>query len=130
MMDNRNAAYNQFGTIDLEINHPEFGWIPFTASPDDLEPFGRAVYEDLKGSPIAPYVPAPPARQLVLKSVVQARIIAAGKMPAAYAALTANPVYFARWFAPDRPTVYCDDPDAVGLVQALGLNPTDILNPA
>ncbi|WFP61479.1 hypothetical protein [Mesorhizobium sp. WSM4904] len=72
---------------------------------------------------------APAARQLVLKSVVQARIIAAGKMPQAYAVLTANPIYFARWFAPDHPAVYCDDPDAVGLVRLLGLDPVTILAP-
>jgi hypothetical protein len=72
---------------------------------------------------------APAVRQLVLKSVVQARIIAAGKMGEAYAALTSNPVYFARWFAPDRPEVYCDDPDAAGLVQGLGLDPAVILAP-
>ncbi len=66
-------------------------------------------------------------RAKVLKSAVQARIIEAGKMPAAYAALTQNPVYFARWFAPDHPAVYCDDPDAVALVRALGLDPAVIL---
>ncbi|TJW57453.1 MAG: hypothetical protein E5X59_01230 [Mesorhizobium sp.] len=72
----------------------------------------------------------PVVRQKVLKSVVQARIIEAGKMPEAYAALTQNPVYFARWFAPDRPEVYCDDPDAVSLLQALGLDPDAILAPS
>lgn len=72
----------------------------------------------------------PAARQLVLKSVVQARIIDAGKMGQAYAALTANPIYFARWFAPDHPSVYCDDPDAVGLVEALDLDPAVILAPS
>jgi hypothetical protein len=70
---------------------------------------------------------APAARRMVLKSVVQARIIDAGKMPQAYAALTSNPIYFARWFAPDRPEVYSDDPDAVGLIRALGLDPAVIL---
>lgn len=70
---------------------------------------------------------APVDRQMVLKSTVQARIIEAGKMPQAYAALTGNPVYFARWFAPDRPSVYCDDPDAVTLVSTLGLDPAVIL---
>lgn len=126
-MEFRNATYNRFGTVDVEINHPNFGWMPFTASPDDPETLGRAVYEELKNSPIAPYVPVPPGRQQVLKSVVQARIIEAGKMPAAYAALTENPVYFARWFAPDHPAVNCDDPDAVALVAALGLDPAEIL---
>lgn len=71
----------------------------------------------------------PAIRPTVLKSLVQARIIDAGKMGQAYEALTANPIYFARWFAPDRPEVYCDDPDAVGLILALGLNPSDILAP-
>jgi hypothetical protein len=70
-----------------------------------------------------------PVRQTVLKSTVQARIIEAGKMDQAYAALTSNAVYFARWFAPDRPVVYCDDPDAMGLVQAIGLDPAVILAP-
>lgn len=72
---------------------------------------------------------APPPRPTVLKSVVQSRIIEAGKMPDAYAALTANPIYFARWFAPDHPAVYCDDADAVTLVTALGLDPAVILAP-
>ncbi|WP_044547581.1 hypothetical protein [Mesorhizobium japonicum] len=129
-MEYRNAAFNQFGTVDLEINHPEYGWIPFTASPDDSEELGREIFAS--ASPIAAsYDPKTtvPARPMVRKSVVQARIIAAGKMPAAYVALTANPVYFARWFAPDHPEVYCDDPDAVALVQALGLDPAVILAP-
>ncbi|QPC93827.1 hypothetical protein [Mesorhizobium sp. INR15] len=72
---------------------------------------------------------APTMRRLVLKSVVQARIIDAGKMPQAYAMLTGNAVYFARWFAPDRPEVYADDPDAKTLVTALGLDAASILAP-
>lgn len=35
MMETRNASFNQRGTIDLEINHPVYGWIPFTANPND-----------------------------------------------------------------------------------------------
>ena len=34
-MDYRNANYNERGGIDCEINHPAYGWIPFTASPKD-----------------------------------------------------------------------------------------------
>jgi len=64
-MDVRNATYNQYGTIDCEIDHPMFGWIPFTASPDDVEAHGRAIYADLLASgSVAAYVPvdvpAPP----------------------------------------------------------------------
>lgn len=34
-MDWRNAAFNSAGSIDCEINHPSFGWIPFTVDPSD-----------------------------------------------------------------------------------------------
>lgn len=68
-------------------------------------------------------------RPTVAKSIVQSRIIGAGRMDQAYAALTSNSTYFARWFAPDRPVVYCDDPDAILLVTAIGLDPKVILAP-
>jgi hypothetical protein len=41
----RNAVWDPQGTITCEIEHPDFGWIPFTASPDDVEPHGRAIFE-------------------------------------------------------------------------------------
>lgn len=130
-MNIRTAAYNALGTIDVEIEHPQLGWIPFSASPDDPEEFGREMYATLAAGNVASAPPPAPApRAMVLKSVVQARIIEAGKMQDAYAALTQNPIYFARWFAPDRPEVYCDDPDAILLVTALGLDPDAILAPA
>ena len=72
----------------------------------------------------------PTPRPQVSKSTVQARIIGAGKMSDAYAMLTANPVAFAQWFAPDWPNIYCDDPDAAAFVTALGLDPAVILAPA
>lgn len=58
-MDARNAQYNQFQTIDCEIDHPHLGWIPFTADPNDVEPLGRQVFQALKDT-AAPYVPPPP----------------------------------------------------------------------
>lgn len=55
-MKTRNAKYNEHGTIDCEIEHPTFGWIPFTASPDDIEQYGKAVYSALiTVGDIAPY---------------------------------------------------------------------------
>ena len=48
MIEYRNPVYNANGTIDVEINHPDFGWIPFTASPDDPEPHGRQIFTDLQ----------------------------------------------------------------------------------
>lgn len=44
----RKASFNAAGTIDCEINHPGLGWIPFTASSDDVEEFGRELYEQLR----------------------------------------------------------------------------------
>lgn len=72
---------------------------------------------------------APPARRTVAKSVVMIRITEKGKMAQAYAMLTANPENFAKWFAPDRSVVYCDDPEAVAVVRALDLDPAVILAP-
>ena len=62
-MQAKNPKYNQAGTIDLEIDNPKYGWIPFTASPDDVEQHGRDFYEQaIAGNfgPISAYVPPPP----------------------------------------------------------------------
>ena len=56
----KNVKYNWLDTVDLELNHPEFGWIPFTASPEDSEEHGRAIYAKAVAGdygPIAPFVP-------------------------------------------------------------------------
>lgn len=52
----------------------------------------------------------PLARPTVPKSVVMIRIVETGKMAQAFAMLMAKPESFAKWFAPDRPVVNCDDP--------------------
>jgi len=37
-MKYRNAKYiNDSGWIDCEIEHPQFGWIPYTLNPDDTD---------------------------------------------------------------------------------------------
>jgi len=71
----------------------------------------------------------PTARRMVRKSVVQARLIDAGLMDAAYAALTANSAHFARWFAPDHPEVYADDPDALALLAAIEADAESVMAP-
>jgi hypothetical protein len=58
-MKYRNAEYNALGTIDCEIEHPNFGWIPFTADPSDVEPHGREIFALLKDT-AAPYVEEQP----------------------------------------------------------------------
>lgn len=44
----RNVVENENGTFTCEINHPQFGWIPFTADPNDCEPHGREIFAALK----------------------------------------------------------------------------------
>jgi hypothetical protein len=43
-VETRNPVLNENGTIDCELNHPHLGWVPFTASPDDVEPHGRKIH--------------------------------------------------------------------------------------
>ena len=56
-MEFRNPVYNSDNiTIDCLINHPIYGWIPFTANPDDPEEHGRIIYSQVLASGPAPYV--------------------------------------------------------------------------
>jgi len=58
-MEVRNSVYNEHGTIDCEVEHPDYGWIPFTASPEDPEEHGRQLFSALKDAAAA-YTPPPP----------------------------------------------------------------------
>ena len=45
--------------IDCEIEHPVYGWIPFTANPNDSEPIGKDVFNACVAGvagPVAPYI--------------------------------------------------------------------------
>jgi hypothetical protein len=54
----RNPIFNNSGTIDCEIEHPEYGWIPFTASSNDCEEHGRELYHRIKkDGNVSPYIP-------------------------------------------------------------------------
>lgn len=51
-----NAAHS---AVDLEVEHAQYGWIPFTASPDDSEDHGRDLFSRAVAGefgPIAEYV--------------------------------------------------------------------------
>lgn len=59
-MNARNPKRNAAGTIDLEVEHQTFGWIPFTASPDD--PSGAELYAAAEAGQygaVQPYEPEP-----------------------------------------------------------------------
>jgi len=82
MIEFRNPAFNAAGTIDVEINHPQLGWIPFTASPDDVTEYGPAIYAEAIQGDVAEYVPPEPvvpdrvtARQFKL-ALLQAGLLA------------------------------------------------------
>lgn len=56
----RNAAYLRNGMINVEINHPEMGWVPFTCTPDDTASLIDTVQLNalmLANGDVAPYVP-------------------------------------------------------------------------
>lgn len=67
-MEVRNPSHNAHGTFDCEINHPVYGWIPFTADPNDDVDYGRQIYADIAagkhGEPAA-YVPPVPTHEQV-----------------------------------------------------------------
>lgn len=73
------AQYNEDGSIDLTYNHPAYGPIPFTASPDDSEPLGRDLYARAVAGefgPIAPYVaPTPTPEQILAEKKRQRQAI-------------------------------------------------------
>ena len=55
----RNGEYiDANGTIDCEINHPEYGWIPYTVLDTDTDTtVDNAAIKILLGDNIAAYVP-------------------------------------------------------------------------
>ena len=68
-------------------------------------------------------------RRLVRKSLIVERLQAAGKLAAAKTALDGNLYARERWYAPDQPAVYADDPEALALLKAIGADPEAILAP-
>ena len=43
----RNAQYYRNNTVECEVNHKEFGWVPFLATAYDGEEYGRELYRQL-----------------------------------------------------------------------------------
>ena len=77
-MNTRNHIYTENNNnINCEINHPDYGWIPFTASPNDVEKFGRDVYRSIKDLEksgkitINPYVPPLPPSDEELERLIR-----------------------------------------------------------
>lgn len=64
----RNPIYTKSNTITCEIEHPEYGWIPFNATPNDIEEHGRELYHRIKeDGNISEYLP--PSKEEVEQEV-------------------------------------------------------------
>lgn len=65
-MEVRNCKYNQHGGIDCEIDHPKFGWIPFTADENDVEEFGKEIFQQAQKGVLGPITPQrqPPQEEI------------------------------------------------------------------
>lgn len=74
-MQYRNAKKLSNGWIDCEINHPQYGWIPFTANPSDTgAPFDvKELHATMKADPnTEAYVP-PPQEDVIEAATILAR---------------------------------------------------------
>ena len=68
-MNYRNATFREDGRIDCEIDHPKYGWIPFTADPADPAAgidVAALVERITQAGDAAPYIPPPPAEVAAL----------------------------------------------------------------
>lgn len=55
-MQYKNARWNEQGDIDCDLEHPAHGWIPFTASKNDVAPFGRLLFAEIEANLAEPEV--------------------------------------------------------------------------
>lgn len=74
----RNPERLSNGMIFCEINHPEFGWIPFHASKDDVEEHGRVLFEriqkefdDIPQMVEEPEIPLGPTLEELVKQIAE-----------------------------------------------------------
>jgi len=77
--------------VDCEINHPEYGWVPFTCDPDDVMPYSKDIYDRAVSLNPATYTSPPPtdadytnAIQIHIDRVAQAKNYSDGVSLASY----------------------------------------------
>lgn len=127
--------YNAFGTIDLEIDHPTYGRIPFTASPDD--PAGAAIYAAaIAGAygPIDPYVEPPPpppyVPQIVTRRQARQALLLADKLHLVQPAIDAIADPLQRGMVQiewdDSQTFERQRPTLIALATALGMDDAEL----
>jgi hypothetical protein len=101
-MQVKNLQYNEVNAINCEVEHPQFGWIPFTASPDDVEQMGRDIYAQAVAGdygPVATYAP-PQKEEADADKANQVRAERNAKLAETdWTQLVDSPVDHAAWFA-------------------------------
>jgi hypothetical protein len=101
-MQVKNMKYTASGMIEMEIYHPNYGWIPFSASPNDSELLGRELYaQAIAGTlgAIAPYI----------QSLADAQTKRLAAMEAAYTIALAAPIAYLG-------TTFQADPESLALL--------------
>lgn len=49
MIEIKNLYYGSTeSNYNCEINHPKYGWIPFTVSSEDTEEFGKKLFKEIQ----------------------------------------------------------------------------------
>lgn len=87
-MNARNPQHAPSGVINLEIEHATYGWIPFSASPNDSDKRGRDLYQRAIDGEFG-------AIELYIKPLALAQSEQTAIIEAAYQAENAAPISFA-----------------------------------
>lgn len=123
----RNPVFTVDGRIDCEFNHPVYGWIPFTADPNDVEPHGREIFAQASGMNPAAYVePAPPVPQEVSRFQARAALMQAGLLETADLAVAASGDPFLQLAWKEAVAFPRSSPGIAALAPALGLTDADL----
>jgi hypothetical protein len=71
VMEFRNARYSRADKtrIDMEVNHPKWGWIPTTADLNDVEEHGRLLHA-AAASVATPYQAPPPPTETQIRAAM------------------------------------------------------------
>jgi hypothetical protein len=72
-MQIRNPVFTANGSINCEIEHPQYGWIPFTASSADPDALGREIYAAALAMGPAPYIPVIPTPEEITANLKRQR---------------------------------------------------------
>lgn len=124
----RNAVLLADGRIDCEIEHPVYGWIPFTADAADPEAHGREIHAAALATnpPAAPVVEVPdPVPQVVSRFQARAALHQAGLLTAAEAAVAAADTLTQIAWA-DAQEFRRNSPTIAALAASIGLTETQI----